>query len=598
MRALQDDTLLISAFALVGLASNAVKRTRAKSESRPTAFAGGVLMIGVSAALGLSFTGDQASGSSSRSLPVPAIAPPDPPPFLLREVDPQTAASLNAKIPFSTDPNFAAKPFQLTGSEEARRRALECLTLAVYYEAANQGEDGGAAVAQVVINRLHHPAFPRSLCGVVFQGSERRTGCQFTFTCDGSLVRARSASLWERSRKIAEAALNGTVYAPVGLATHYHADYVVPYWATSLAKNAQVGAHIFYRWPGPWGEPRSFTRRYAGFEVDPVMLEGAALSRALSRFQPDDLVEVGADPRVELLGVVQLLATEGLAPSDDDSQYEKDAKAYFQTEAGHRAVQLFRSLTAASPSFVQTAIEAAFKSNPIDKAAPGPSAGTAAAESTDADLSKFEQALGDFAQSSEFDRFFAGHQPYYRRLARAGNAVAIANAQWQAYTGFKVEKRKVIVSALLRTPAATTCGKTAGAAPRYTPIAGLKTGFDADAFLATGVPALSIGVPPSVRDQIVRAVFVRIAALTNGDDAARKLAAHEVALGFDLVPRFEASLRDFESNRADYTTLATYLPRLLATEKQRLAKSLLPPKEAVGCPTAIAAGAGVEKARS
>jgi len=64
------------------------------------------------------------------------------------------------------------------------------------------------------------------------------------------------------------------------------------------------------------------------------------------------------------------------------------------------------------------------------------------------------------------------------------------------------------------------------------------------------------------------------------------------------VPRFEESLRDFESNRADYTTLATYLPRLLATEKQRLAKSLLPPKEAVGCPTAIAAGAGVEKARS
>src|SRR4051812_45290856 len=105
MRVIQDDTLLISAFALMGLASNEVKRARARSERRQTAFAGGILMIGVSAALGLSFAGDQASGSAARSVPVPAIAPPEPPPFLLREVDPQTATSLNAEIPFSTEPN-------------------------------------------------------------------------------------------------------------------------------------------------------------------------------------------------------------------------------------------------------------------------------------------------------------------------------------------------------------------------------------------------------------------------------------------------------------------------------------------------------------
>jgi hypothetical protein len=144
----------------------------------------------------------------------------------------------------------------------------------------------------------------------------------------------------------------------------------------------------------------------------------------------------------------------------------------------------------------------------------------------------------------------------------------------------------------------STCGTTVGTVERYTPIALLKTGTDADAFLATGGTAWSPGVPPSVRDQIVRAVFVRITALTKGDDAARKLAAHEAVSGYDLVPRFETSLRDFESNRADFTTLAAYLPRLLGTEKQRLAKGAVPPKEVVACPTAIAAVAAAEKAHS
>ena len=119
----------------------------------------------------------------------------------------------------------------------------------------------------MVLNRVRHPAYPKSVCGVVYQGSARATGCQFTFTCDGSLRWAPEPALWRQAQRVAERALNGHVARHVGSATHYHADYVAPYWAPTLVKMTQVGAHIFYRWTGPWGEPPAFTGRYAGGEA-------------------------------------------------------------------------------------------------------------------------------------------------------------------------------------------------------------------------------------------------------------------------------------------------------------------------------------------
>jgi hypothetical protein len=86
------------------------------------------------------------------------------------------------------------------------------------------------------------------------------------------------ASAWARARQVAKAALSGAVYAPAGFATHYHANYVVPYWASSLAKNVVVGAHIFYRWAGGWGRPAAFGKRYAGTEPDTRALRAAALA--------------------------------------------------------------------------------------------------------------------------------------------------------------------------------------------------------------------------------------------------------------------------------------------------------------------------------
>lgn len=197
----------------------------------------------------------------------------------IRDLSPETALQLNAKVPLAAGPNPPAAPFHLGNAPaEARSRALDCLTSAIYYEAAQEPDDGQRAVAQVVLNRVRHPAFPNSICGVVYEGSTRVTGCQFTFTCDGSMRSAPLPSLWNRARKVAEAALAGYVFAPVGHATHYHADYVVPYWASSLTKNLVAGAHIFYRWPGSWGLPSSYTQRWSGSEGNPAALRTAALS--------------------------------------------------------------------------------------------------------------------------------------------------------------------------------------------------------------------------------------------------------------------------------------------------------------------------------
>lgn len=160
----------------------------------------------------------------------------------------------------------AAKPFFSSGVGLSHGRALDCLAQAVWYEAANESEAGQRAVAQVVLNRVAHPNWPASVCGVVFQGSERSTGCQFTFTCDGSLSRRAGGASWARAQTIASEALSGKVYAPVGHATHYHTLWVNPYWAASLDHVGTIGAHRFYRNRGRGGEKAAFTMAYAGFE--------------------------------------------------------------------------------------------------------------------------------------------------------------------------------------------------------------------------------------------------------------------------------------------------------------------------------------------
>jgi hypothetical protein len=178
----------------------------------------------------------------------------------------EQARLFNARLAFSAAPIRPARPFNLIPIATLDRQlALECLTQAVYYEAGFEPLDGRRAVAQVVLNRMRHPAFPKTVCGVVYEGASR-PGCQFSFACDGALGRPPAAGAWREARQVAEAALDGYVMIAVGEATHYHTDYVAPYWAPRLTKLKQIGAHIFYRWPGGWGEPGAFNGRYAGFE--------------------------------------------------------------------------------------------------------------------------------------------------------------------------------------------------------------------------------------------------------------------------------------------------------------------------------------------
>ncbi len=207
----------------------------------------------------------------------------------------EEAKLINAALPFQSGPIAAARPFQMSGDQIDRNRALLCLTQAIYYEAGLEPLGGRRAVAQVVLNRLRHSAFPKSICGVVYQGA--RSGvCQFTFVCDGALYRAPELGAWREARAVAETALAGYVERSVGEATHYHADYVAPRWAPLLAKVRQIGVHIFYRWPGAWGQPQAFFGHYIGEPADPASLRPARIVLAENSTM-NTVVETGSPVR-------------------------------------------------------------------------------------------------------------------------------------------------------------------------------------------------------------------------------------------------------------------------------------------------------------
>ncbi|WP_293376140.1 cell wall hydrolase [Phenylobacterium sp. SCN 70-31] len=158
-----------------------------------------------------------------------------------------------------------------------RRSELECLTSAVYYEARGESDRGQAAVAQVVLNRVKHPAFPGSVCAVVYQGAGRK-GCQFSFACDGSARRPREPLAWDRARAVATRALAGVIQADIGAATHFHTTAVSPVWAPQMLRVANVGAHVFYRF-APY--------RVARNGPSPSTIDRAVMTAATSVRAPD-----------------------------------------------------------------------------------------------------------------------------------------------------------------------------------------------------------------------------------------------------------------------------------------------------------------------
>ena len=127
----------------------------------------------------------------------------------------------------------------------------KCLAEGIYFEARGEDVKGQAAVAQVILNRVRNPAYPSTICGVVYQNRTWRNRCQFSFACDGTRPRVRSQEHYRVAREVAMAVTAGKVFIPeVGSATHYHATYVHPRWAGTMEKMKKIGLHIFYRTHG------------------------------------------------------------------------------------------------------------------------------------------------------------------------------------------------------------------------------------------------------------------------------------------------------------------------------------------------------------
>lgn len=253
----------------------------------------------------------------------PADVVPAPPPMILAPVTQDSARAANARIPLITQDVAAPRPFVYAGGGEARARARDCLAAAMLYEAGDDAK-GQRAVGQVVINRARHPAFPKSICGVVFQGSERATGCQFTFTCDGALNRRYSADAWTRAQANADQMLSGATYPPVGLATHYHTDWVRPYWSDSLEKIAVVDTHLFFRWPGYWGAPGAFRSAVSG--SDDAVAKLAALSPLHAAAMGLPLPLAGFNAKAEV-GEARIVAGVGETAGRDAIHVQLDSRA-------------------------------------------------------------------------------------------------------------------------------------------------------------------------------------------------------------------------------------------------------------------------------
>ena len=144
----------------------------------------------------------------------------------------------------------SGKAFGGLAERAFQKRERRCMTTALYFEARSEPETGQIAVGQVVMNRVRSPDYPDTICGVVYQGSHRRTGCQFSFTCDGKADKPNNTKQWERSKRLANQVLEGQAWLnSIGNATHYHANYVKPRWRKKMARLKQIGRHIFYKSP-------------------------------------------------------------------------------------------------------------------------------------------------------------------------------------------------------------------------------------------------------------------------------------------------------------------------------------------------------------
>ena len=165
------------------------------------------------------------------------------------------ASSLQRAMPNTSENVPVSAQVETARAQHARDKL--CLAQAVYYEARGESLSGQQAVAQVILNRVRDPQYPKSVCQVVYEGASRRTGCQFSFACDNSMSKAIAEDAWKRAQQVAGHALSGFVFRAVGFATHYHTRSVAPSWSRRMQRLAEIGAHVFYAPRGVRGLPQA-----------------------------------------------------------------------------------------------------------------------------------------------------------------------------------------------------------------------------------------------------------------------------------------------------------------------------------------------------
>lgn len=161
-----------------------------------------------------------------------------------------SSAQESEDVPSMTAADVEAAPSVVregSASPAVDAKALRCLALNIYHEARSEPESGRLAVAAVTLNRVRSPAYPDSVCGVVRQGGERLHRCQFSWWCDGKSDVPTESRAWDQALRLARRSLLGLEEDPTGGATHYHATYVRPRWASVFEDTARIGQHIFYR---------------------------------------------------------------------------------------------------------------------------------------------------------------------------------------------------------------------------------------------------------------------------------------------------------------------------------------------------------------
>jgi len=213
----------------------------------------------------------------------------------------------------------------------------DCLTQAIYYEARGEGTDGMRAVAQVIVNRVRNPNYPKSICAVVYQGASQH-GCQFSFACDNISDEPARNAAWRRARSVAEAALNGYVMKGVGSATSFHTVDVHPVWAATMQRVAVIGSHIFY-------QLRGHNVQLASADA----VQPSARPAVTTGANPDD------SSRTALLNALSRSQTTAQAAA-------RPVTASAQVD-GHAAEQVVTALTGEKPAR-ETAKEAGTKSLP------------------------------------------------------------------------------------------------------------------------------------------------------------------------------------------------------------------------------------------